>query len=56
LGLYALLTIFVLTPDIGWGMVPWMLIYMIGYFYIAGLNLIQNSPKKMGDMIKSTAG
>ena len=56
LGLYALLTIFVLTPDIGWGIVPWMLVYMIGYFYIAGLNLIQNSPKEVGDMIKSTVG
>jgi Glycosyltransferases, probably involved in cell wall biogenesis len=56
LGLYALLTIFMLTPDIGWGIVPWMLIYMIGYFYIAGLNLIQHSPKEVGTMVKSTAG
>jgi hypothetical protein len=56
LGLYALLTIFVLTPYIGWGMVPWMLIYMIGYFYIAGLNLIQHAPKEVGGMVKSTAG
>ena len=56
LGLYALLTIFVLTPDIGWGMVPWMLIYMFGYFYIAGLNLIQHAPNGMERMIKSTAG
>ena len=45
LGLYALLTIFVLEPYQGWGIVPWMLIYMLGYFYIAGLNLIQHLPK-----------
>ena len=56
LGLYALLTIFVLTPDIGWGMVPWMLIYMFGYFYIAGLNLMQNSLGEGTSMVKSTAG
>ena len=56
LGLYALLTIFMLTPYIGWGIVPWMLIYLIGYFYIAGLNLIQHTPKVVGGMIKSTVG
>jgi cellulose synthase/poly-beta-1,6-N-acetylglucosamine synthase-like glycosyltransferase len=42
LGLYALLTIIVLRPSLGWGIIPWMAIYMIGYFYIAGLNLIQH--------------
>jgi Glycosyl transferase family group 2 len=56
LGFYALLTILMLTPYIGWGIVPWMLIYMIGYFYIAGLNLIQHMPKEVGRMVKSTAG
>lgn len=56
LGLYALLTIFMLTPSIGWGIIPWMLIYMTGYFYIAGLNLIQHAPKEVGRMVKSTAG
>ncbi|MBN2116592.1 MAG: hypothetical protein JW730_08480 [Anaerolineales bacterium] len=30
---------------IGWGIVPWMLIYMPGFFYIAGLNLIQHTVK-----------
>src|SRR5215207_1758892 len=44
LGLYALLTGIVLTPYIGWGIVPWMVIYMLGFFYIAGLNLIQHAP------------
>ena len=41
LGLYALLTATVLEPIIGWGIVPWMIIYALGFFYIAGLSLIQ---------------
>jgi hypothetical protein len=45
LGLYALLTGIVLEPYIGWGIVPWMVIYMLGFFYIAGLNLIQHAPR-----------
>jgi len=45
LGLYALLTGVVLAPYIGWGIVPWMVIYMLGFFYIAGLNLIQHAPR-----------
>jgi cellulose synthase/poly-beta-1,6-N-acetylglucosamine synthase-like glycosyltransferase len=44
LGLYALITGIVLAPYIGWGVVPWMVIYMLGFFYIAGLNLIQHAP------------
>ncbi len=42
LGVYALVTIFTLTPYMGLKIIPWMLIYSAGYFYIAGLNLIQN--------------
>lgn len=42
LGLYALLTIAILGPRLEWGIVPWMLVYAIGYFYIAGLNLAQH--------------
>jgi cellulose synthase/poly-beta-1,6-N-acetylglucosamine synthase-like glycosyltransferase len=42
LGLYALVTGIVLAPYIGWGVLPWMIIYMLGFFYIAGLNLIQH--------------
>lgn len=42
LGFYALITSIILAPITGWGMVPWMIIYMLGYFYIAGMNLIQN--------------
>src|SRR5690349_14007371 len=44
LGLYALLTGVVLAPYIGWGILPWMVIYMLGFFYIAGLNLLQHAP------------
>jgi len=53
LGLYALLTIFLLEPYIGWGIAPWMLIYMIGYFYIAGLNIAQHAPmnRKLTDSV-----
>jgi cellulose synthase/poly-beta-1,6-N-acetylglucosamine synthase-like glycosyltransferase len=43
LGIYALVTGIVLAPYIGWGIIPWMVIYMLGFFYIAGLNLIQHS-------------
>jgi cellulose synthase/poly-beta-1,6-N-acetylglucosamine synthase-like glycosyltransferase len=45
LGFYALLTIVLLEPYVGWGIIPWMTVYMLGYFYIAGLNLIQHAPK-----------
>jgi cellulose synthase/poly-beta-1,6-N-acetylglucosamine synthase-like glycosyltransferase len=44
LGIYALFTGVVLAHYIGWGIVPWMVIYMLGFFYIAGLNLIQHAP------------
>ena len=46
LGIYALITGIVLQPHLGWGVVPWMILYMLGYFYIAGLNLIQHTPIK----------
>jgi cellulose synthase/poly-beta-1,6-N-acetylglucosamine synthase-like glycosyltransferase len=42
LGLYALVTGIVLAS---WGMTPWMILYMLGFFYIAGLNLIQHRPQ-----------
>ncbi len=42
LGFYALLTSIILQPLLGWGIVPWMMVYMIGFFYIAGLNLVQH--------------
>jgi len=45
LGLYALLTGIVLIPYLGWSILFWMVIYMLGFFYIAGLNLIQHAPQ-----------
>jgi hypothetical protein len=42
LGVYALVTGIILAPYIGWGIVPWMTIYMLGFFYIGGMNLLQN--------------
>jgi cellulose synthase/poly-beta-1,6-N-acetylglucosamine synthase-like glycosyltransferase len=44
LGLYALMTGIVLMPYLGWSILFWMIIYMLGFFYIAGLNLIQHAP------------
>lgn len=55
LGLYALLTIFLLEKYVGWGIVPWMTIYVLGYFYIAGLNLVEHLPKGHRKMTKSFA-
>jgi cellulose synthase/poly-beta-1,6-N-acetylglucosamine synthase-like glycosyltransferase len=45
LGTYALLSGIILGGYLGWGILPWMLIYTIGYFYIAGLNLMQHIPR-----------
>ena len=45
LGIYALVSAIVLTPIIGWGIAPWMIIYTIGFFYIAGLSLVQHAPQ-----------
>jgi cellulose synthase/poly-beta-1,6-N-acetylglucosamine synthase-like glycosyltransferase len=43
LGLYALVTGIVLMPYLGWSILFWMVVYMLGFFYIAGLNLIQHT-------------
>ena len=43
LGIYALITTLVLEQHNGWGIMPWMTIYTISYFYVAGLNLIQHN-------------
>jgi cellulose synthase/poly-beta-1,6-N-acetylglucosamine synthase-like glycosyltransferase len=45
LALYALATMIVLTPLIGWGIIPWMAFYLFGFLYIAGLNVIQSMPR-----------
>lgn len=42
LGIYALVTGIVLTPVLGWTILLWMVVYTLGFFYIAGMNLIQN--------------
>ena len=47
LGIYALYTGLSLTPYVGWELLPWMLIYTLGYFYIAGLNLLQHAPQTL---------
>ena len=41
LGFYALLTGIILTARLGWQSMPWLLVYSVSYFYIAGLNLSQ---------------
>lgn len=55
LGIYALFTGIVLQGYIGWGILPWMLIYMLGFFYIAGLNLFQHIPKSDRKITESFA-
>jgi hypothetical protein len=55
LGFYALLTGYILSGYIGWSIFPWMMIYTIGYFYIAGLNLIQHVPEWDESISKSYA-
>lgn len=42
LGIYALVTGIILTPIIGWGLAPWMIVYMLGFFYVGGLSLLQS--------------
>ena len=43
LGVYALATAVMLTPSVGWQIVPWMMVYSVGYFYVAGMNLLQHA-------------
>lgn len=42
LGAYALLTMVLLWPHHGWAIVPWVLIYAAGYFFVAGVSLAQS--------------
>ena len=55
LGTYALVSGLILGWYVGWGILPWMLIYTFGYYYIAGLNLMQHLPKGMRGMAESFA-
>lgn len=41
LGIYALSTILILQSHLGWGLVSWLGVYALSYFYVAGLNLFQ---------------
>ncbi len=56
LGIYALMTIILLEPYVGLGIIPWMTIYMLGYFYIAGLNIAQHVPRGNSKLTKSFTG
>ncbi|MGB9674242.1 MAG: glycosyltransferase [Anaerolineales bacterium] len=40
--LYGILSMFILFHSLGWGGIPWLLIYVASYGYIASLNLYQN--------------
>lgn len=42
LALYSLVTIAVLLPIMGWGIIPWVLVYTAGYLYMAIGNLYQH--------------
>jgi cellulose synthase/poly-beta-1,6-N-acetylglucosamine synthase-like glycosyltransferase len=55
LGIYAMFTGVVLAHYIGWGIIPWMVIYTLGFFYIAGLNLLQHAPKTKRQTTESGA-
>jgi hypothetical protein len=52
---YALLSGIVLSSHMGWGSLPWTSMYAVGYFYIAGLNLMQHFPKDERGLAKSFA-
>ncbi len=55
LGTYALFSGIILSWYVGWGILPWMLIYTFGYWYIAGLNLKQHLPKSHRAMAEALA-
>ena len=55
LGIYAAFSGIILSWYVGWGILPWMLIYTFGYFYIAGLNLKQHLPKSTRGMAEGLA-
>ena len=56
LGFYSLLTGYILASHNGWGIIPWMMIYTVGYFYIAGLNIIQHATYWDVGILKSFNG
>ena len=48
--------LFVPDPYVGWVLVPWMALYTLGYFYVAGLNLIQHAPAQVRRVAHSVTG
>lgn len=56
LAAYALLTIVLLVPVVGWEIGPWMMVYVAGYLYIASLGLVQNANSARGSKLKMTRG
>ncbi len=42
LGFYALFSMLVLIPHAGWGVMPWLTVYMAGYWFISIFNLLQH--------------
>lgn len=42
LGLYALFSMLILIPHEGWGVIPWLMVYMAGYWFISIFNLWQH--------------
>ena len=55
LTLYALISIVVLMPILGWGIVPWLMVYVLGYAYMAGLNLYQTWHNRQVRLAKVSA-
>ena len=56
LAAYALLTIVLLVPAVGWEIGPWMMVYVAGYLYIAGLGIIQSANSARGTRSKTGRG
>ena len=56
LAAYALLTIVLLVPVVGWEIGPWMMVYVAGYLYIAGLGIVQSVNSARGTRPKTARG
>jgi cellulose synthase/poly-beta-1,6-N-acetylglucosamine synthase-like glycosyltransferase len=56
LAAYALLTIVLLVPAVGWEIGPWMMVYVAGYLYIAGLGIVQSANLERGATPKPGRG
>ena len=56
LGFYALLTAIILAPVLGWSIIIWMTIYMLGFFYVGGMSIAQNRESTRKRIRKLRAG